>query len=215
MPREKKTGRLPAAERRAQLLDVGRRVFARRGFEAASIEEIAEVARVSRPIVYAHFGDKSGLFAVVVDREMEHVVRRVTEAMSEEGGARQRLERVRVAFLSYVEERPDGFAVLSRETPARAGMEGITGLLGDLAARVGAVMRPFLESNGYDSRAAPIYANGLIGMVTFTGMWWQQNGRRPALHVVARHLSALAWAGLGHLPHRPELSIEEKPRSRS
>jgi hypothetical protein len=91
-------------------------------------------------------------------------------------------------------------------------MEGITGLLGDLPGRVAAVMRPFLEANGFDSRAAPICANGLIGMVTFTGMWWQQNGWRPSLHVVARHLSALAWARLGHLPHRPQLAIGEETR---
>jgi AcrR family transcriptional regulator len=213
MPREKKSARLPAAERRAQLLDVGRRVFARRGFEAASIEEIAEVAKVSRPIVYAHFGDKSGLFAVVVDREMEHVTERVTAALSQEGEPRERLQRVLLAFLSYVEERPDGFAVLSRETPSRAGMEGITGLLGDLANRVATVLRPFLAENGYDERAAPIYANALIGMATFTGLWWQQQGRKPSLEAVTRHLSALAWAGLGHLPRRPELTVES-PRSK-
>ena len=213
MGREKNSGRLPAAERRAQLLDIGRKVFARRGFEAASIEEIAELAKVSRPIVYAHFGDKSGLFAVVVDREMEHVTERVTEAMAREGDARTRLQRVLLAFLSYVEERPDGFAVLSRETPARAGMEGITGLLGDLANRVAAVMRPFLKESGYDERAAAIYANALIGMATFTGLWWQQHGRRPALQVVARHLSALAWAGIGHLPRHPE-SLPDESRAR-
>jgi AcrR family transcriptional regulator len=212
--REKKSARLPAAERRAQLLDVGRKVFAKRGFEAASIEEIAELAKVSRPIVYAHFGDKSGLFAVVVDREMEHVTARVTEAIAEEGGARERLQRVLLAFLSYVEERPDGFAVLSRETPARAGMEGITGLLGDLAGRVAAVMRPFLKENGYDERAAPIYANALIGMATFTGLWWQQQGLRPSLQAVTRHLSALAWAGIGHLPRRPELAAESAAPAR-
>ena len=74
--------RLPAAERRAQLVDVGRSVFARRGYEAASVEEIAARAKVSKPIVYEHFGGKEGLYAVVVDREIEQIVRRIVDAMS-------------------------------------------------------------------------------------------------------------------------------------
>ncbi len=53
-------------------------VFARRGYEGASIEEIADRAKVSRPIVYEHFGGKEGLYAVVIDREMEYLVRRIS-----------------------------------------------------------------------------------------------------------------------------------------
>src|SRR5207237_4588527 len=88
--------RLPAAERRAQLVDVGRSVFARRGYEAASVEEIAARAKVSKPIVYEHFGGKEGLYAVVVDREIEQIVRRIVDAMSS-GSPRERLERAALA----------------------------------------------------------------------------------------------------------------------
>ena len=72
--RERTSERLSAAARRAQLLEVGRSVFAKRGYEAASVEEIADRAKVSKPIVYEHFGGKEGLYAVVVDREMDFVV---------------------------------------------------------------------------------------------------------------------------------------------
>jgi AcrR family transcriptional regulator len=58
-------------ERREQLLDVGRHLFAERGLEGTSIEEIAARADVSKPVVYEHFGGKEGLYAVVVDREVE------------------------------------------------------------------------------------------------------------------------------------------------
>jgi len=61
-------------ERREQLLDVGRRLFAERGFEGTSIEEIAAQAGVSKPVVYEHFGGKEGLYAVVVDREVERLL---------------------------------------------------------------------------------------------------------------------------------------------
>src|SRR5213078_1726600 len=103
--------RLDASARRAQLVDVGRKVFAEHGYEATSVEEIAARARVSKPIVYEHFGGKEGLYAVVVDREVGQIVSRIVEAIST-GSPRERLEGAALAFLTYVKERPDGFAVL-------------------------------------------------------------------------------------------------------
>ena len=107
MPR--RSGRLTSAARRAQLIEIGRTVFAERGYEATSVEEIAARAKVSKPIVYEHFGGKEGLYAVVVDREVEHIVGRIVDAVSA-GSPRQRLEQAVVAFLTYAQERPDGFA---------------------------------------------------------------------------------------------------------
>ena len=64
------TARMTALQRREQLIRVGRALFASKGFEAVSVEEIAANAKVSKPIVYEHFGGKEGLYAVIVDREM-------------------------------------------------------------------------------------------------------------------------------------------------
>ena len=108
MVRKKK--RMSAAQRRAQLIDVGRGVFAEHGYNAASVEEIARSAKVSKPIVYEHFGGKEGLYAVIIDREMSAVYGRIVAAIAQ-GTARERFERAVLAFLSYVEERPDGFGV--------------------------------------------------------------------------------------------------------
>src|SRR5215831_3308511 len=69
-------------ERREQLLDIGRKLFAARGFEGTSIEEIAAQAGVSKPVVYEHFGGKEGLYAVVVDREVERLLTTATEILS-------------------------------------------------------------------------------------------------------------------------------------
>src|SRR5919205_363009 len=113
---ERTQRRLPAAERRAQLIDVGRAVFARRGYEAASVEEIAEHAKVSKPIIYEHFGGKEGLYAVIVDREMVYVVRRIAEAIAA-GSPPERVERAALAFLTYVKDHPDGFSVLAHGAP--------------------------------------------------------------------------------------------------
>src|SRR5262249_57462327 len=112
--------RLAASARRAQLVDVGRLVFAQRGYEAASVEEIAERAGITKPIVYEHFGGKEGLYAVIVDREVEHIVERIVRAISS-GSPRERLERAALTFLHYVQERPQGFPMLLRDTPALHG----------------------------------------------------------------------------------------------
>src|SRR5919204_3835431 len=114
MGADQRPSRLTASARRAQLIEIGRAVFAERGYEATYIEEIAERASISKPIVYEHFGGKEGLYAVIIDREMEHIVARISEAISS-GSPRQRLERAALAFLTYVKEHPDGFAVLLRD----------------------------------------------------------------------------------------------------
>jgi AcrR family transcriptional regulator len=200
-----KNRRLPALERRAQLIDVGRAVFAKHGFEGTSVEEIAKRAKVSKPIIYGHFGGKEGLYAVVVDREMEYVERRIIEAISS-GSPRERVERASLAFLSYVKDHPDGFAVLSQDSPLTSSRGSMSSLLNDMAERVGDVFVSAFKAAGYDPKTAPIYANALIGMVTFVGKWWTE-ARKPPIEEVAKHIGALAWMGLRHLPKRPTLQV--------
>jgi AcrR family transcriptional regulator len=202
-----KNRRLSASERRAQLIEVGRGVFAKHGYEGTSVEEIAKRAKVSKPIVYEHFGGKEGLYAVVVDREMEYVERRIVEAISS-GSPRERVERASLAFLSYVRDHPDGFAVLSQDSPLTSSRGTMSSLLNDMAERVGDVFASSFKEAGYDPKAAPIYANALIGMVTFVGKWWTEE-RKPDVEEVAKHIGALAWMGLRHLPQRP--TLEARP----
>lgn len=194
--------RLSASARRAQLVDVGRIVFAKRGYEGASLEEIADRAKVSRPVLYEHFGGKEGLYAVIIDREMEYLVRRITEAISV-GSPRARLQGAALAFLSYVKDHPDGFAILTHDAPVTAAGGGMSSLLNDVAGRVSDVFAASFKSAGYDAKMAPIYSHALIGMVTFVGQWWI-DARKPSVEEVASHLSALAWMGLRHLPKKPD-----------
>ena len=205
--------RLTAAARRAQLIDIGRTVFAKRGFEATSVEEIAARAKVSKPIVYEHFGGKEGLYAVLVDREMEYVVARISEAISS-GTPRERVERAALAFLLYVRDQRDGFLVLSRDAPVALARGGMSSLLNDVAERVSNVFTATFKQAGYDSKAAPLYAHALVGMVTFVGQWWTET-RKPSVEEVASHLAALAWMGLRHLPKRPALTTATVARGRS
>lgn len=190
--------RLTAVERRNQLVQVGRAVFAEKGYEGTSVEEIAERAKISKPIVYEHFGGKEGLYAVIVDREMEYVIAQISDAIGN-GSPRERIEGAALAFMRYVQERPDGFAVLQRDSPSNSGLAN---LLAEVAERVGNVLRSEFKRAGYDTRAAPLYAQALIGMVTFVGQWWVHDSKMSA-EEAASHISALAWMGLRHLPQKP------------
>jgi AcrR family transcriptional regulator len=198
MPPKKK---LTAAARRAQLIEVGRSAFARKGYEATSVEEIAERAKVSKPIVYEHFGGKQGLYAVIVDREVEHVVTIISEAISE-GSPRERVENAALAFLTYVKDHPDGFAVLAHDAPLTPNSGNLSSVLSDVAERVGRVFAIAFKEAGYDAKTAPIYAHALVGMVTFVGQWWTEV-RKPSVEKVASHIAGLAWMGLRHLPEKP------------
>jgi AcrR family transcriptional regulator len=165
---------------------------------------------VSKPIVYEHFGGKEGLYAVIVDREMEYVVSRITEAIST-GSPRERLEGAALAFLTYVKDHPDGFAVLTRDAPIGSAAAGMSGLLNEVADRVSRIFVAEFKKAGYDAKAAPIYAHALVGMVTFVGQWWTE-ARRPDVEDVSSHIAALAWMGLRHLPRRPAMTRATKTR---
>jgi AcrR family transcriptional regulator len=197
-----KKQRLTAAERRVQLMEVGRGVFASHGYEATSIEEVAQQAGVSKPIVYEHFGAKEGLYAAIVEREMDSLVTRVSEVISE-GSPRERFERAVLAFLRYAKEEPAGFAVLTRDSPTASARRGLTRVIDDLAQRVGDIFQSEFERAGYTPKVAPIYANALVGMVTQVGQWWAAEGRSFPVDHVARHVAALGWMGLRHLPKDP------------
>lgn len=203
-----KAKKLTAAERRAQLIDVGRAAFAEKGYQGISVEELALRANVSKPVLYNHFGGKEGLYAVIVDREIEHVVRIISEAIAT-GTPRQRVEASALTFLAYVEQNPDGFKVLTHDAPLSTGEGTMTSLLNDVAARVAQVFTATFKEAGYDPRNAPIYAHALVGMVTFVGQWWV-DARKPPMQDVAAHISALAWMGLRHLPTRPEKPTSKK-----
>lgn len=193
--------RLSAADRRSQLMSVARTVFSQLGYEATSIEEVARQAGVSKPIVYEHFGAKEGLYAAIVDREMESLVARVSEAIAT-GSSRERFEAAVRAFMTYVRDEPAGFAVLTRDSPIAQSRRGLTRVIDDLAERVTEVFASALKRAGQSPKLAPLFANALVGMVTQVGQWWAQSPRRLPIDQVAHHLADLGWVGMRDLPRR-------------
>ncbi|WP_420895064.1 TetR family transcriptional regulator [Tsukamurella tyrosinosolvens] len=192
--------RMTAAERRNQLVDTARSVFADRGYEAATIEEVASKAGVSKPVVYEHFGGKEGLYAVVVDREMEMVLEVFSRAMREDR-SKTRIEQIALALLTYVEERADGFRILTRNSSAEHS-GGYSTLLNDLVGQVESHLEGEFLNKNLDPELAPLYAQALVGMVAMTAQWWLEV-RTPPKEAVAAHIVNLSWYGLIGLKENP------------
>jgi AcrR family transcriptional regulator len=199
-------------ERREQLLDIGRRLFAERGLDGTSIEEIAAKAGVSKPVVYEHFGGKEGLYAVVVDREVERFLALATRLLEGEDTT-AKFEAAAVALLRYIEDNADGFRILVRDSPPASGSGTFASLISDIASQVEYTLGDVLKARGYDPSFAPVYAQMLVGMVAFTGQWWL-DARKLEVEEVAAHLVNLAWNGLSQLDPRPRISAEAMERLR-
>ncbi|MCX4640672.1 TetR/AcrR family transcriptional regulator [Streptomyces sp. RPA4-5] len=195
--------RMTGAERREQLLDIGRTLFAERGYEGTSVEEIAAKAGVSKPVVYEHFGGKEGLYAVVVDREMRQLLDMVTGALTA-GHPRELLEQAAFALLDYIETFTDGFRILVRDSPVAQSTGTFASLISDIATQVEDILGLEFKARGFDPKLAPMYAQALVGMVALTGQWWVDT-RKPKKAEVAAHLVNLAWHGLGNLEAKPRL----------
>ncbi|GAA2781492.1 TetR/AcrR family transcriptional regulator [Nonomuraea dietziae] len=195
-------------ERREQLITISRTLFAEKGFDGTSIEEIAATAQVSKPVVYEHFGGKEGVYAVVVDREMQKLLGMITAALSASHSL-IKLERAALALLQYIEESSEGFRILVRDSHAASGTGTFASLISEIASQVEDVLADEFKSRGYDPKLAPMYAQMLVGMVALTGQWWL-DVRKPGREEVASHLVNLAWNGLTGLNPMPQITATSK-----
>jgi AcrR family transcriptional regulator len=196
--------RMTGKARREQLLDVARALFAEKGYDMASVEEIAHRASVSKPVVYEHFGGKEGIYAVVVDREMSALLTLMTVALAEDAHPRVLLERAAGALLDYVDSSADGFRIMVRDSPVATSTGTFASLLSDIASQVEHILGLQFDLRGYDPSLAALYSQALVGMVALTGQWWLE-ARNPHRDEVAAHLVNLAWNGLSHLDSKPTL----------
>src|SRR5260221_592932 len=140
-------------ERREQLLDIGRRLFAERGLDGTSIEEIAARADVSKPVVYEHFGGKEGLYAVVVDREVERFIAMATRLLSGED-TMEKFEVAAVGLLRYIQDNSDGFRILVRDSNPSSASGTFASLISDIASQAEYILGDMLKERGYDPKLA-------------------------------------------------------------
>ncbi len=202
--------RMTGRERREQLVEVGRSLFADKGFEGTTVEEIAARAKVSKPVVYEHFGGKEGLYAVVVDREIARLLGAITAALTSSTSSHEILEAAALALLDYIEGSTDGFRILVRDSPTGQSTGSFASLISDVASQVEHIMVAQFKARRLDAKAAPMYAQMLVGMVALTGQWWLENNKVKKREVAA-HLVNLAWNGLTGLERNPALGQSGSP----
>lgn len=197
-------------QRREQLLDVGRSLFADKGFDAVSVEEIAAKAGVSKPVVYEHFGGKEGLYAVVVDREMRRLLDMITAALSAGGHPQQLLEHAGLALFDYIDEYSEGFRILVRDSPVSQQTGTFASLIVDVANHVEHLLATQFDAYRIPTKLAPMYSQMLVGMTALTGQWWVEV-RKPRKEEVVAHLVNLAWNGMSNIDPKPKTPSRKRP----
>ncbi len=198
------------SQRHEQLIDVARELFAEKGYEGTSVEEIAARAQVSKPVVYEHFGGKEGVYNVVVERETETLHSAIRAALTTpKASPRELLEYGALALLGYIDDRPDGFRIMSRDSKIDSPDGCFASILSDIAVQVEDLLAQHFTESGNDPKFAGLYSQALVGLVAMTGQQWLDQ-REPSREVVARHLINLAWNGMANLDQKPVLRIESK-----
>lgn len=198
--------RMSGSQRREQLIHIGRATFAERGVAAATVEEIAAAAGVTKPVVYEHFGGKEGLYAVIVDRETRAMLDHIAGALVDDMPPRALFEKTVVALLEYISENPDGFRVMVRDAPSWHSTGSLASLMSDIATQIEHELSRVMQRREIDPRFAPLYAQMLMGMAALTGDWWLEHGHEFGADVVAAHMVNLAWNGLTGLDPNPTLA---------
>jgi AcrR family transcriptional regulator len=174
---------MPRADRERLILDVAGTVFARDGYHSASMDEIAATADVSKPMLYAYFASKEGLYVAYINRMGRELVDRLLGAAARAERGSARLRAPISEFLAFVEEHRAGWTVLFHELTASQPLaEEVAQLRGQVA---GAVCR-MLESSsggGADGQAADGIAHAIVGAGESIANWWLAHPDVPRAEV--------------------------------
>ena len=196
--------RMSGFARREQLVAVGRKTFASKGFDGTSVEEIASQAKISKPVIYEHFGGKYALTADIVDREVHALISPHEPPLYTKTRPRMILEDSALALLSYIESNSDGFRILVRDAPQNSTSGSFSSLMGDIAIKVEHLLANQFSQANMSPKWAPLYAQMLVGLIAQVGQWWLDE-RRMSKEDVASHVVNLVWNGMRNLRPSPVL----------
>jgi AcrR family transcriptional regulator len=196
--------RLPADQRREQLLDVALRLFAARGFAATTMDDIATAAGVTKPLLYQHFASKRALYLELVDSVARDMLLAISEATAAASGPRQQVEAGFAAYFGLVVAHRDAFRVLfGSDLPDDPELSRALRRVEDTVAEAVDV----LIDAGLDSEHRRLLAYAVVGMATGASRHWLASGSGTATPGSAgsdeqeaarlsKRVSDLAWAGL-------------------
>lgn len=200
-------GRLPRSARRRQLLAAAQEVFVANGYHAAAMDDIAERAGVSKPVLYQHFPGKLELYLALVDEQANALIDATKQALAATDDNRERVHGVLSAYFDFV----DGTA---RRAPGAFRLIFESDLRNDAAVRerverstreiMHAVADTVAGDTGLDRAQAELLAMTLTGAAEVAARWWLDNDR-PVPHAVAvRLLESLFWRGISNFPRQDE-----------
>lgn len=192
--------RLTKSQRRALLISAAREVFVAYGYHAASMDEIAERAGVSKPVLYQHFEDgKLSLYIALVDLTGKELLERLTTALASTADNRQRVAATIQAYFDFVEDPQGAYRLvfesdLSHEPSVRDKIEFYEDECGVLVSQV------IAEDTGLNAEEAMILAMGLTGLAETAARRWLREGSRVPKRVAVTLVTRLAWRGISGVP---------------
>jgi AcrR family transcriptional regulator len=188
--------RLPRSARRAQLLAAAQDVFVANGYHAAAMDEIAERAGVSKPVLYQHFPGKLELYLALLESHVDALVSSVREAMQSTTDNKQRVVAAVGAFYDFVDNEGQAYRMvfesdLRGEPAVQQAIERAT------SASVDAITETIMADAALDRDRARLLAVGLTGLSQVTARFWLDTDRRVSKEDAVALISTLAWRGIG------------------
>ncbi len=191
--------RLPRSERRAQLLEAAQSVFVEAGYHQAAMDDIADRAGVSKPVLYQHFPGKLDLYLALLDQHCEALEALVKDAMASTGENKDRVQATITAYFDFVSAEGAAFRLvfesdLTSEPQVRNRLDSLSLVCAEEIADV------IAEDTGVDEDSAMILGVALAGMAQVTARHWLSSGSDIPEEAATTLVGALAWRGLGSFP---------------
>lgn len=192
-------GRMPRNARRAQLLESALEVFVAQGYHAAAMDDIAERAGVSKPVLYQHFPGKLDLYIALLDVSCDTIIENCRAALASTTDNKLRVQAAIAAFYAYVAEETGSFRLvfesdLTSEPDVRERVDRVTT---ECASMIADVIR---TDTGLPDEASELLAVSLVGMAQVSARFWLAGGGEISQDDAAALIAGLAWRGIRGYP---------------
>ena len=197
--------RMPRTARRAQLLESALEVFVAQGYHSAAMDDIAERAGVSKPVLYQHFPGKLELYLALLDQSCDTIIEATRKALEATEDNKQRVAATMQVFYDYVANAQGAFRLvfesdLNNEPDVRERVDRVTT---ECAEMVAAVIH---DDTGLPSERSRLLAVSLVGMAQVSARFWLDDQRGIGQQDAAALVSSLAWRGIRGFPRTEDHS---------
>ena len=185
--------RLPAGERREQIIDVAVAVFARSGYHGASMNDVAEAAGVTKPVLYQHFASKQDLYLALIDDVGKRMITAISKGTAGATNGKNQTELGFQAYFRWVADDRDAFLLLF--STQASGDESATKAIRRITSDAASAIAPLIAVE-IDHEKQRTLAHGLVGLAEGVSRRLVERGEDFDPDELARLVANLAWAGL-------------------